>query len=74
MVQTALRGEHGTSDGVNLAGNEAIIAHDFIEFAGVRWAMIAKTARDEILAPVGILALRLLAMTLVALAGLAIPG
>ncbi|MEM9442139.1 MAG: cache domain-containing protein, partial [Pseudomonadota bacterium] len=73
-ARAALRGEHGTADGVNLAGNEAIIAYDFVDFAGVRWAMIAEMARGEILAPANTLAMSLIAIILAALAGLAVLG
>ncbi len=73
-VHAALGGQHGTADEVNLAGNEAIIAYDFIEFAGVRWAMIAEIARSEMLAPVQTLAIRLALITLIALVGLAVLG
>ena len=73
-VQAALRGEHGTVDGVDLGGDDALIAYNFIDFAGTRWAMLAEMARDEILAPAGTLALRLSAICLAALAGLAVLG
>ena len=70
-VQAALRGEHGAIDGVNLAGVEALIAHNFIDFNGVRWAMIAEIAYGEVMAPANSLAMTLIAISIVALAGLA---
>ena len=73
-VQAALRGEHGAVDGVDLAGNEALIAHAFIDFNGTRWAMIAEITYDELMAPANTLAMSLLAITLAALAGLAALG
>ncbi len=73
-VQAALRGEHGTVEGADIAGNDALIAFNVIEFQGARWAMIAEMARDEILAPAGTLALRLLLITCAALTGLAGVG
>ncbi|MEL6963665.1 MAG: cache domain-containing protein, partial [Pseudomonadota bacterium] len=73
-AEAALRGEHSTADGVNLAGDDAIIAYDFVDFVGVRWAMIAEMARAEILAPANTLAMSLIAIILAALAGLAVLG
>ena len=73
-LQVALRGEHGTVDGLDLAGNEAVIAYNFIDFGGTRWAMLAEMAHSEIAAPAAALAARLVMISLVALAGLAALG
>ena len=73
-VDAALRGEHGTVDVIDLNGEDAIAAYDYIDFNGVRWAMVAEMARHEIMAPAVGLAARLLAITLGTLVGLAAIG
>jgi len=74
LVGAALRGEHGTSDLVDLSGEEGVAAYTFIDFNGTRWAMIAEMAKHEILAPVIGLAVRLFLITCAALLALAVIG
>lgn len=73
-VQAALAGEHGTADVLGTSDERAIAAYTPIDFNGTRWAMLAEMARHEILAPAEDLAWRLLAISLMALVGLAAIG
>ncbi len=73
-VTRALSGEKGTASLVDLAGNPAIIAYTPIDFAGVRWALLAEMDRYEAKAPARSLAWQVAGITATALALLSLLG
>ncbi|MEM9625708.1 MAG: methyl-accepting chemotaxis protein [Pseudomonadota bacterium] len=73
-VREALAGHHDVTAKVSADGVPVIAAFEPVDFAGVRWALIAQMSRDEIMAPATALAWRIFAITIAALLALSFLG
>ncbi len=78
-VRRALAGETGVEIGEDYRGVEVVAAYSFLDFAGVRWAVIAQVDREEVLLPArslrrNLFVAGLVVLAIVALAGAIAPG
>lgn len=51
-VEYAFAGQRGASSEIGREGNELVVAYMPVDFAGVRWALLAQIDQAEIMAPV----------------------
>lgn len=78
-VRRALAGETGVETGDDYRDIEVVAAYSFLDFGGVRWAVVAKIDLEEVLMPArslrrNLLLTALAVLVIVALGGAVAPG